>query len=285
MNCERVKLPPFSSSWAEAITCQHHTIINWNNNGTKWFNCGLGIDAESEHNVNKTLNDELHLASLVWPVARKRDTYLHDVAWSTAPSSKGSDCKAGALKMRRCCSKTMSPSIRRRGPSREKPPWQPWHKNVKALRAAAVNTNSEHEPLPPYFDTTWSGHRTAERHASKNVATRVDSVCVDSPTCSRFCRKMPRPSGLTTFFLHFVGFVLNRRRWRGCGSSRDVHVDKRHVLHKLLRRGLGKSGNTIHTLDIARDRGPRVCSYKRRVSFQKDRTQIIYFESFSGERV
>ena len=41
------------------------------------------------------------------------------------------------------------------------------------------------------------------------------------------------------------------------------NVDKRDVLHKLLHRGLVKSGNTVHTLNIPRDRGLRVCGYKR----------------------
>ena len=76
IKCERVKLPPFSSSWAEAISCQHHPIITWKENGTKWFNCGLGTDAENELNVNKALNDKFQLASLVWPVVRKRDAYM-----------------------------------------------------------------------------------------------------------------------------------------------------------------------------------------------------------------
>ena len=80
------------------------------------------------------------------------------------------------------------------------------HKNVKAMRAAALITDSEHEPLPPCSHTTWNGPRTAERHASENVATRVDSVCADSSTYSSVCRKML--SGLTTFFLQFVGFVF-----------------------------------------------------------------------------
>ena len=172
-----------------------------------------------------------------------------------------SDCKADALKMRGCCSKTISLCARRKRPSRETPPQQPCHNNIKAMRAAAVITDSEHEPLPPCFAAAWNGPRTAERHASKNVTTRVDSVCIDSSTSSSFCRKMPRPSDLTTFLFAFRRFRFLRRHRRGCGSSRDVHVDKRHVLHKLVHRGLGKSGNTVHTLYIPRDRGLRVFGY------------------------
>ena len=132
------------------------------------------------------------------------------------------------------------------------------------MRAAAAITHSEHEPLPPYFDTTWNGPGIAERHASKNVATRVDSVCVELVhILPVFCRKMPRPSGLTNFFLHFVGFVFFGGHWCGCGSSCDVHGDKGHFHHKLFHRGLGKSGNTVHTLNIPRDRGLRVYKYER----------------------
>ena len=57
LKCERVKLPSFSSRWAEAISCH---IINWKN-GTKWFNC---------------VNDKFHLTSLVWPVAGERDAHM-----------------------------------------------------------------------------------------------------------------------------------------------------------------------------------------------------------------
>ena len=49
---------------------------NWKANETKWFNCGLGTDADSELNVNKTFNDKFHLASWVWPVAGYRDAYM-----------------------------------------------------------------------------------------------------------------------------------------------------------------------------------------------------------------
>ena len=90
MNCKRVELPPFSSSWAEAISCQHHSTINWN--GTKRFNCGLGIVAESELNVSKTLNDKFHLAGLVWPFARKCDA-LHDDASAQRHPRKGTIAK------------------------------------------------------------------------------------------------------------------------------------------------------------------------------------------------
>ena len=69
---------------------------------------------------------------------------------------------------------------------------------------------------------------------------------------------MPRPSSLTTFVFAFRRFRSLRRHRRGCGSFRDVHVDKSHVLHKLLHRGLVKSGNTVDTLNIPRDRGLRV---------------------------
>ena len=76
MDCERVKLPPFSSSWAEAMSCQPRTIINWNENGTRWFSSGLGTDAENELNENKTLIDKVHLTSFGVPVARERDAYM-----------------------------------------------------------------------------------------------------------------------------------------------------------------------------------------------------------------
>ena len=165
--------------------------------------------------------------------------------------------------MRGCCSKTISLSTRHRGPSQETPPELPRLKNTKAIRAAAVITDSEHEPLPPYFDTTWNGPRTAKRHASKNVASRADSVCVDSSTSSSFLPKDAETVRLDHFLIAFRWFRFLRHHWRGCGSSRDVHVDKRHVLHKLLHRGLGKSGNTAHTPNIPRDRGLRVHRYER----------------------
>ena len=44
VNCEKVKLPSFSSSWPEAISCQHNTIISWKENGTKCFNCVFGTE-------------------------------------------------------------------------------------------------------------------------------------------------------------------------------------------------------------------------------------------------
>ena len=43
---------------------------------TKMDQLWTTIDAKSGHNVNNTLNDKIHLASLVWPVARKRDAYM-----------------------------------------------------------------------------------------------------------------------------------------------------------------------------------------------------------------
>ena len=60
----------------EAISRQHHTVINWKEKRTEWPNCGPGIDAECEHNVNNTLTDKLHLASLVGPVVRMHDAYM-----------------------------------------------------------------------------------------------------------------------------------------------------------------------------------------------------------------
>ena len=69
---------------------------------------------------------------------------------------------------------------------------------------------------------------------------------------------LPKDAGtvrLDHFLFAFRRFRFLRHHWRGCGSSRDVHVDKRHVLHKLLHRGLVKSGNTVHTLIIPRDKG------------------------------
>ena len=63
------------SVWADApqfeTTCVVRLVRHPGKNGTKWFKCGLGTGAESELNVNKTLNDKFDLASLEWPVARK----------------------------------------------------------------------------------------------------------------------------------------------------------------------------------------------------------------------
>ena len=55
---------------------------------------------------------------------------------------------------------------------------------------------------------------------------------------------------LENFLFAFRRFHFPRRHWRRCGSSRDVHVHKGHFLHKLLHRGLAKSGSTVHTLNI-----------------------------------
>ena len=89
MNCERVKLPPITSNWPEAISCQHHIVINWKENETEWFNCGPGTDADSELNVNKTFNDKFHLASWVWPVAGNRDAYMMMLRHSAILERKG----------------------------------------------------------------------------------------------------------------------------------------------------------------------------------------------------
>ena len=100
---------------------------------------------------------------------------------------------------------------------------------------------------------------------------------------------------LDHFLFAFRGFRFLRRHWRGCGSSRDVHVDKRHLLHKLLRREMDKSGHTVHTL-ISRVTVESVsvgfsasgerswCPVQRRVSFQKARTQNRSLESFQVRR-
>ena len=119
------------------------------------------------------------------------------------------------------------------------------------MLAAAVITDSEHEPLPPYLDTTWDGPRTAERHFKESRNSSGQRV--RRPV--HLLQFLPKDAE-TARHDHFL-FAF-RRHWRGCGSTRDVHVHKRHVLHKLLHRGLGKSGSTIHTLNIPRDRGLRV---------------------------
>ena len=75
---------------------------------------------------------------------------------------------------------------------------------------------------------------------------------------SQFLPKDAETVRLEHFLFAFRRFRFLQRHWRGCGGSRDVHVDKRHVLHRLLHRGLGKSGNTGHTLYFPRDRGLRV---------------------------
>ena len=113
------------------------------------------------------------------------------------------------------------------------------------MRAAAAITDSEHEPLP--YNVEWTQNSRAARVA---CASSRPPPPVDAETVK-----------LDHFLFAFRGFRFLRRHWRGCGSSRDVHVDKRHLLHKLLHRDLDKSGSTVHTLNIPRDRGLRVCRF------------------------
>ena len=159
------------------------------------------------------------------------------------------------------------------------------------MRAAAVITDSEHEPLPPYFDTTRNGPRTAERHASKNVATRVDSVWVDSSTSSSFCQKMPKSSGLTTFFLHFVGFVFFGVTGVAVGIPAMFTSTRERFSRSFSVVLWGRAGIQFTpsisrvTVDSASTgisaSGERSWfPFERRVSFRNARTQLRNLESF-----
>ena len=152
-------------------------------------------------------------------------------------------------------------STRRRGPRRGTPPWLPCHKNVRGVqRLSSPNLSTN----PCLHISTQRGMDPEQQSGTRQGTSQLEwTACASTrPPPPVFAEKMPRPSGLT-FFLHFRRFRFLRRRWRSCGSSRDVHVDKRHVIHKFLHCGLVKSGNTVHTLNIPRDRGPRVYKKKR----------------------
>ena len=60
---------------------------------------------------------------------------------------------------------------------------------------------------------------------------------------------------------HLPAPILLERNFAGERVAMFI-LDKRHVLHKLLHRGLVKSGTTVHTLNIPFDRGLRVYKYE-----------------------
>ena len=130
------------------------------------------------------------------------------------------------------------------------------------MRAEAVITDSEREPLPSYFDNVeWTQNSRAARvkELRNSSGQRVRKLV----HLLQFLPADAETVKLDHFIFEFRRFRFLRRHWRGCGSSRDVHVDKETRLHKLLHRGLVKSGNTFHTVNILRDRGLRVFKCKR----------------------
>ena len=141
----------------------------------------------------------------------------------------------------------------------------------KAMRAAAVITHSEHEPLPPYFDTTWNGPGTAERHSQLERA-----ACASTrPPPSSFCRKMSRASSLTTFCLHFVGFVFF-----GVVSV-AVGVPAMFWIRAGIQFTPSISRVTVESASIGKSAYGKQSWYlfQQRVSFQKAQTEIRNLES------
>ena len=190
-----MKLPPFSSSWAEAISCQHHTIINWKENGTKWLNCGLKTDAKNELNVNKPHDDKFNLASLVRPVARKRDAYLMMLRHSAILERE-------RLQGRRAEDETMllQDHVVEHSPQRT----ESRVTGIAAMpqdsvvRAPAVNTDSE---------------RGTRRRTSQLEWTASASSPPPPPFFAERCRE--RQARPLSFCISSVSFL--RRFWRGCG--------------------------------------------------------------------
>ena len=120
-------------------------------------------------------------------------------------------------------------------------------------------------------------------------------MCVDSSTSSSFCRKMPGPSGLTTFFLHFVGFVFFGVTGVAVGVPAMFMFTKDTFSTSFSIVVWGRAGIQFTpsisrvTVDSA-SRGIIASGHRswfpfqRRVSFHKARTQIRYLESFLSER-
>ena len=104
----------------------------------------------------------------------------------------------------------------------------------------------------------------------------MDNVCVDSSTTFSFCRKMPRPSGLTTF---------RRFRFFSVAGARDTFTSGFSIVVKA-RAGIHFTPS-IHRLTVdsasVRISAPGEQAWfpsQRRGSFQRARTQIRNLESF-----
>ena len=124
---------------------------------------------------------------------------------------------------------------------------------VQRLSSPILSTN------PCLHLSTQRGLDPEQQSGTRQRTSQLEwTVCASNrPPLPVFLPKDAETVRLDHFLFAFRRF--RSRHWRGCGSSRDVHVDMRHVLHNLLHRELGKSGKTVHTLNIPSDRGLRVC--------------------------
>ena len=156
------------------------------------------------------------------------------------------------------------------------------------MRAAAAITDSEHEPLP--YNVEWTQNSRAAR-----VKERRDSSGQRVRRLVHLLLLMQRPSSLTTFFLHFVGFVFFGVTGVVVGVpamfmlTRDTFSTSFSIVI-WTKAGVqftpSISRVTVDSVSVGFSAsGERSwCPVQRRVSFQKARTQNRSLESFQVRR-